>query len=360
MSIEETLKNVGSNINREFSEALVKQTIVIPILRALDWNDTDPFELIPEFSAGDGRVDYALCQAGTPLVFIEVKKFGGANSKGEEQLFGYASNQGIPLLILTDGNTWNFYLSMAEGVPAERQFCRADLREGNVEECQKFFLAYLKKDAVLSGKSRTTAQNDNDVQRREKIASQAIPVVWADLLNQPDEMLRDLVAEAVASKCGTKPNLDDVDNFLEKQIPNSTISEQTSGQSLDLLAAPISHSSTLPVYSGKISGFKLRGESHKYPFGNRTLAEILKIFQKEDPNFMERFASCTRGRTRRLVATIRDDLYDQSDLVVFSIDMENGWWLGSNLSSRDVQKNVKIACDIAKVRYGDELTLIER
>lgn len=123
MRMEELLKTAVQQLNSGLltNEAQVKQAVVLPILRGLGWDDTNPAEFVPEFGLDEGRVDYALCQTvGNPLVFIEAKRLGSADTKGEEQLFGYASNKGVPLLILTDGNVWDFYLSMAAGVPAER------------------------------------------------------------------------------------------------------------------------------------------------------------------------------------------------------------------------------------------------
>ena len=56
-----------------------------------------------------------LCVGPTqnPLVFIEAKRLGNVDYRAEGQLFGYAVNRGVPFLILTDGNVWDFYLSMA-------------------------------------------------------------------------------------------------------------------------------------------------------------------------------------------------------------------------------------------------------
>ena len=120
MSLDKVLKKAVERIQSSSleNEAQVKQAVILPILRALDWDDSDPAEFVPEFSAGNGRVDYALLRSGGgPLVFIEAKGLGGVDAKGEEQVFRYAVNRGVPFLILTDGNLWDFYLSMAAGDP---------------------------------------------------------------------------------------------------------------------------------------------------------------------------------------------------------------------------------------------------
>ena len=65
---------------------------------------------------------------------------------------------------------------------------------------------------------------------------------------------------------------------------------------------------------------------------------------------------------RRLVARNSNDLYYQKpDLVrAASLDLGNGWWLGTNLSTADIQKKIKIACEVAGIKFGSQLTLIER
>ena len=96
MSLEQTLKTAVSRLRAGHldNEAQLKQAVILPILRALDWDDTDPEAFKPEYSAGHGFVDYALLDRGRPLIFIEAKRIGTMDAGGEEQLFGYASNRG--------------------------------------------------------------------------------------------------------------------------------------------------------------------------------------------------------------------------------------------------------------------------
>ena len=362
MSMEQILKVAVERIRSGLlsNEAQVRQAVITPILRGLDWDDSNPMEFVPEFSVDSKKVDYALCRSSAnPLIFIEAKRLGGADVSGEEQLFGYAANRGVPFLILTDGNVWNFYLSMAEGIPAERRFYRAELRrEENIPEYARFFAEHFQKSLVISGAARRKAEQRHQGNMERTKARNTIPTVWRTLLEHPDEMLRDLLAEAVESECGTKPELDDVEKFLEEQISTSIM--PPTNIAVPLAPAPTLTPPTQSQSGGRITGFVLDGKRVEVGFGNRTLAEILKEFQRRDSGFMMRFAARTVGRTRRLVAQSREELYDQSNLVDSSFDMENGWWLGTNLSKRDIRKDIQIACDIAGVNFGSRLTLIER
>ena len=112
--------------------------------------------------------------------------------------------------------------------------------------------------------------------------------------------------------------------------------------------------------TGKIVGYVLDGERVETGIGNRTLAELIKTFDRRDLNFMERFAVQTNGRTRRLVSRTRDNLYDSVHLRGYSLDLGNGWWLGTNIGSGPIRNHIATACKIMGVQMGTQLTLIER
>ena len=59
------------------NEATIQQYVVLPILRALGWDDTNlaSMEVLPEYQVGSGRVDYALKAGRKPALFIECKKW---------------------------------------------------------------------------------------------------------------------------------------------------------------------------------------------------------------------------------------------------------------------------------------------
>ena len=369
-NIEHALKHAAEMIGRGLisSEAQVAQAVILPTLNALDWDYANPEECLPQYpvsgySEGRGWVDFALLWKGAPLVFIEAKRLGGLGIAGESQLFNYANRQGIPLLVLTDGDTWDFYLSMAAGIPSERRFYRAELRrQENFLELARHFDSYLRKDQVTSGKARRAAEEFHASQQGKVTAKNAIPEVWQSLLQDPDDMLRDLLVEAVESKCGTKPDLDDAEEFLGRQAERLSASP-TSTRAASSIPPPTASTFLHPKRSDgakRIVGYTLNGKNFEIGVGNRTLAEVLKTFQRRDANFMPKYAAVTIGRTRRLVAQNRDDLYNVKDLLDFSVELEDGWWLGTNLSNVDVKKRIRIACEVIGIRFGEDLKLIER
>ena len=368
MNLEEVLELVIQRIRSGSleNEAQVKQAVIVPILRALDWDDADPAEFVPEYSVDSGRVDYALLgQKGAPLVFVEAKGIGRVDLAGEEQLFRYAVNRGVPFLILTDGDLWDFYLSMAAGVPAERRFYRAKLtREERVAEHCRFLQKHLRKSRVVSHEARRAAEQLHESNQEREKAREAMPGVWRSMLGRPDDMLRDLLMEQVASECGTMPEQDDVESFLKAclsdGVPEVSDAPAPATKPRQRKSSPEPQPATSRG-TGRITGYILENRAVETGAAYRTLAEVLKEFHRRDPNFMERFADKTATRRRRLVARNREDLYPYSPELAekMSLDLENGWWLGHNLNAETIRRRIKTACEIAGVRYGSELKLIE-
>ena len=98
----------------EANEATTQQYVVLPILRALGWDDTNlaSMEIIPEYKVESRRSDYALHikQDQNPVVLIECKRWDQPIGKNEEQICFYAYSGNVPLAIITNGKRWRFYL----------------------------------------------------------------------------------------------------------------------------------------------------------------------------------------------------------------------------------------------------------
>ena len=367
MNLEQILELVIQRIRSGSleNEAQVKQAVIVPILRALDWDDADPAEFKPEYSVDNGRVDYALLGQTGPLVFIEAKGIGRVDISGEEQLFRYAVNKGVPFLVLTDGDMWGFYLSMAAGAPAERRFYRAELtREGRIPEYARFLRTHLHKSRVVSGDARRAAEDLLASNQDREKAREAIPGVWRSLLKRPDDMLRDLLMEQVADECGTMPEQDDVESFLKDclsgEVPEAPDAPTPATKSRPRKSSPEPQPATFGG-TRKITGYILENRTVETGTAYRTLAEVLKEFHQRDPNFMERFAAQTVGSKRRLVSQDRNALYpDRPDFVrKASLDLGNGWWFGHYIGAATIRNRIRTACEIAGVKYGSQLKLIE-
>ena len=369
VSIQDTLNHMADQIRSHANllgiEQNVRRTIIEPILQMCGWDVNGLIEVQSEFSVGDGRVDYALfCPDGIPHVFVEVKRLGGLDTSGEEQLFRYAYRQGVPILILTDGDLWDFYLSTAVGIPAERLFFQMKLTSGDkIPRYAEIFDECLQKKHVCSGQAVKVATE----LRGGVAATRAISRVWQSMLAKPDEMLRDSLAEEIARDVGQRPDLDAVENFL-KNAANSSSSprqpQQRRGISAHLDGETDNEQgpSVRTRQGKKIIGFIYRDQRVNTGAANLTLAEVLKAFHKENPDFMRQMASApdTIGRTRRLIAHSLQELYDVPHMRKYHTELDDDWLMATNLSAAESQRYIELACKIAGVQFGVNLTLISR
>ena len=167
------------------NEATIQQYVVLPILRALEWDDTNlaSMEIIPEYQVESRRADYALHikQKQDPAVLIECKRWNQPIGKNEEQICFYAYSGNVPLAIITNGKRWRFYLSRWEASSlSDRIFCETDIedRENAVVDLEKYLLksnvasseAELNAEIALEEKEKTNSSKSSPVDIKQKLA----------------------------------------------------------------------------------------------------------------------------------------------------------------------------------------------
>ena len=343
------------------NEAQVSQCVVVEILRALEWDISNPRVVVPQYSTESGRVDFALLQNERPRIFIEVKAPDKPDDEGETQLFRYAFDEGAPMLVLTNGKAWSFYLTTAAGRPEQRLFYKLLLLDRTPETCAEILAKYLHKDRVYSGESLKSAQEHFQSKEIEREIERTIPKAWREILTEPDELLRDLLVEKVTDMCGHSPSLEDAEKFLQKWESNSFSPLPNSPSSPSPTPAPLP-SVGAPDFVGRITGFSYKGKTKRNNAANYVLEDILIALHLEDGDFLPRLSRHHRtvSPNRRLVAQSREELYRRPHLRRFSRQFTDGWWFGTNLSQVDIVKYARIACEVANVQYDSELKLILR
>lgn len=226
MDLEERLAKVHKELasGRLRLETNVQVKVVRPILRCLGWDDADSSHLRAEYPTANGRVDDALLDgSGHPVVFVEAKRHGylkdpASRDIAERQLFGYVRRQPAQLLLLTDGEIWDFYLRRSLGSPAERRFLSLDLTaSANLERAASGLRTFLDRDAMLEGgalqaaQARLVHEAARDVRRRE------IQVAWRALFDPADETLQSLLSDRVEQDTRQRPPSAEVAEFLRNQ-----------------------------------------------------------------------------------------------------------------------------------------------
>ncbi len=161
------------------NEATLQQYMVLPILRALGWDDANlaSMEVLPEYKVESKRADYALHikREERPVVLIECKRWGQPIGKNEEQICFYAYSGNIPLAIITNGKLWRFYLSRWEAPSlSDRIFCETDIenREAAISDLEK----YLLKSNVASGEAEVDAEIALEEKQGPDSSSESAPI----------------------------------------------------------------------------------------------------------------------------------------------------------------------------------------
>jgi hypothetical protein len=336
------------------NQASVSQGIVLRILQALSWPTFDIKTVSPEYPLSGRRVDFALCHPpGKPRILIEVKP-PGQSVAGERQLFEYAFHKGVPMAILTDGQEWHFFLPGEPGDYGERRVYRLDIVERDIEESVKRLKRYLGYEAVCSGAALEAARADYQNVARQRTIQATLPMAFKKLIEDEEELFLELVADQVENLCGYKPDLDTVAGFLKAFLKHGI----TPGEWPP--TGPIPPEPPHPPQPPEEIGFRLYGQWYSARNARDTLVKVFLKLNELDPTFLERFVSLPRhGRKRRYLAKNPNELYpDRPDLMQHhSIEFINGWWLGVNVSKNTIDKIIKMACDVAKIKYGAELTV---
>ena len=320
MNLLDSLNGIISNLERGSypNEQSITQGIVLRILSCLGWNTYDPEQVWPEYFVSSLRVDLALCHPPKkPIVFIEVKQPGKIDDSADKQLFEYAYHQGVPTAVLTDGQTWSFYLPSGQGSYEDRRFYKLDLLERKLEESSEKLIRYLQKERLVNGQALEDAQNDYKSRNRRNQAKVAIPEAWKEIIDSEEPKLIDLLSEAVEKKCGIKPDKNDVTDFLNTLRFGSTAPKESQPQQRQ-------GTGNLPTTTGtpqadmlRGSYFIYKGKTYPYRSAKDVVINILKKFSEERPNFYELFykhpdntgrSRCYIGRTPQELYTDRPDL----------------------------------------------------
>lgn len=237
------------------NEATVSQGIFLPTLNLLGWPAFVDTQIVcPAFSISAGYVDYALCQSSAkPLIFVDVRPFGDATGI-DQPLFDYAVQNGIPFIIVTDGQEWHFYLPTESGVHLESRVCILDLTEGTPREAAAGLTRYLDHERVLSGQALQMAREDFRNADAQRHINEILPKAWAQLLVEQDELLLELLADKVADLCGYKPDHKACAGFLATIQPTP---EPPAPQSIpEPSTSPSEPESPAPKTVIRLSGIK--------------------------------------------------------------------------------------------------------
>ncbi len=359
MSFENTLTDIVNRLRqgRFPNEQAISQGIVLRVLQELGWDTWDTNKVWPEYKTGEGRVDFGLCHPPCkPAVFIEVKQPGKAE-ESVRQALEYAFHVGVPFVVLTDGKTWSFYLPAEQGSYEDRRVHKLDLFERSAAEASEILNRYLQSSRVESGEARETALKEYRNRNRRSQAKATIPDAWRELVEKGDEDLVDLVANAVESKIGVRPDNDEVAEFLAGLGKPIIVETAQRNISQPRPAARLT-TSIAGNESSRRGKLIVRGKSFDYHNAKDAMVIALREFAKDDPSFLERCSQHpdAQGRKRRYIARSPEELYpDREDLREMRETLPGGWFVATNLNNVLKKTIIKLATEVAGLTFGKDV-----
>ena len=203
-------------------ESATKQSVVLRLLGLCGWDPFDPSQIVPEYMVGTRRVDFALRSGSANAVFIEVKRPRENLENHQQQLLEYCFQEGVKLAALTNGRTWWLYLPLQSGSWEHRRFLTIDLESQPSETVERWFMEYLSREKVISGRAVTAAESLAlalaQSQQRAEVTSKTIVQAWNQIVETPDDLLVDLISETTERICGFKPERKLVEQFILRQV----------------------------------------------------------------------------------------------------------------------------------------------
>jgi predicted type IV restriction endonuclease len=367
MPLESILSEITTRLRqgRFPNEQSISQGIVLRVLQELGWDTWDTTIVWPEYQTGEGRADFAMCYpALKPCIFIEVKPPGKAEESVRQALDYAFHSGGVLFVVLTDGKTWSFYLTMEQGSYEERRVYKLDLFERDLAEAASTLIKYLQLARVASGEALETARTEYRSRNRRAQALAAIPEAWKELVEKGDELLVELLSDAVESKSGIRPNDNDVTSYLAslgRSIPVQTPPASTaSRQSQPPVAAGVRPQTNAydPSASSRNGTLWLSGKIFHYANAKDAMVTLLRELAQQDPSFLQRCAQHpdAHGRKRRYIALKTEDLYpDRPDLREYHETLPGGWHVATNLNNVLKKTIIKLGTEVAGLKFGSDV-----
>lgn len=140
MEFEEKMKVFSSKVNEKIEhidcEETTKTALILPLLREMGYDTTDPLEVKMEYTADMGakkgeKIDIAILDNSHELILIECKSVNSQLEKGNvSQLYRYFNITDSEIGILTNGVVYQFFTdSIKKGQMDKSPFLEIDMRD---------------------------------------------------------------------------------------------------------------------------------------------------------------------------------------------------------------------------------------
>lgn len=149
------------------NETMTRYALIDPLLVELDWNLSDPGDVVPEDKTGTGsKTDYTM---GRNAMIVEAKKLDENLDKYTEKLTKYVQDKSVRYGVLTNGQKWRMYDSETTMKSPQMEFDITDSEGVVISKAIQ-----LHRSVVLDGVLRQPRARVKTVAKRMNVASLVI------------------------------------------------------------------------------------------------------------------------------------------------------------------------------------------
>ena len=103
--------------------------------------------------------------------------------------------------------------------------------------------------------------------------------------------------------------------------------------------------------------YELLGEEGAADTLGKLLVSVLRRLADLDASFLEKYGQ-GQGRTRLFVSRNPSTMYlGREDLSKYTVEVCQGWWVGTNYSRTDIRRLLRAACQVAGLIWEVDLTV---
>jgi len=219
MSLRELLTQIRARTATEMNSGQVRHQIVIPILRELGWDDSDPdqvdFDYTVQSETFSSLVDIVLRRGWDHVVHVALCRDESEFEGIAELAFKAAVIDQVPFVIVTSPNRWQCYLARRDRDVAQMRFADFDLHSDPLDELANTLSNYLEPAQWLNQRAVPAAESAL-ADRVASLLAEHVPRALSALVGSADEMLVELLQDHVERASGARPHNEDVVDLLRR------------------------------------------------------------------------------------------------------------------------------------------------
>ncbi|MFH1525355.1 MAG: DUF5655 domain-containing protein [Bacteroidota bacterium] len=206
-SLEKIIGSIKKLKLQNINEAQTKDWLIRPFFEVYGWDFSNPEDVVPEDDDVAGkRTDYCFYVNEVPKMLVEAKPLSNSLSDNKMiiEKLNYCANRGIPLLILTNGDTYKIYYSELKGI-------------GKDKLLQEFTLSDKFDEEVIEKLSKKSFEKDLLLNYSRNISLfTTIKKATENLFQSADKKFIRIINESIKEILGHKFGEDDIEMALKQ------------------------------------------------------------------------------------------------------------------------------------------------